>query len=332
MNMRLSCPTSLHRAGLAAFALLLALSLAIGVSAQTADDGAAKDTADDAPGSPDTGVEPDLAYGAFQRGYYLTAFELALPRARLGDPAAQTLIAELYDKGLGIARNPQEAAAWYEIAAASGNREAQFAYAIMLLEGKHVTADRDLARQMLRQSADAGHPVAQFNFAQLLVEERPTSKGIEIARGYYESAAKAGVADAYFALAQIYGSELNVLSQDLPKARDFLVRAARAGIENAQIELGIWLANGRGGEVDMAGARAWFRRAAMGGNVIAQNRLARMLLLGLGGEVDRLEAAKWYVLARRRGHKDAMLDDFFRSLDDETRSQALEAADRWPLG
>ena len=32
--------------------------------------------------------EPDLAYGAFQRGFYLTAFALAIERAEKGDPAA----------------------------------------------------------------------------------------------------------------------------------------------------------------------------------------------------------------------------------------------------
>src|SRR5690606_23932887 len=37
-------------------------------------------------------VEADYAFGAFQRGYFLTALELALPRAEQGDAAAQTLI------------------------------------------------------------------------------------------------------------------------------------------------------------------------------------------------------------------------------------------------
>ena len=31
----------------------------------------------------------DVAYAAFQRGYYLTALDLAKPLANLGDPAAQ---------------------------------------------------------------------------------------------------------------------------------------------------------------------------------------------------------------------------------------------------
>ena len=43
--------------------------------------------------SQDIFAKRDDAYGAFQRGYYLTALALALPRAEKADPAAQTLIA-----------------------------------------------------------------------------------------------------------------------------------------------------------------------------------------------------------------------------------------------
>ena len=49
-------------------------------------------------GDPDelesTGSPADYAYGAYQRGYYLTAMELALPRAEIGDPAAQTQVSQ----------------------------------------------------------------------------------------------------------------------------------------------------------------------------------------------------------------------------------------------
>lgn len=58
-------------------------------------------------------VPADLAFGAFQRGYFLTALEFALPRAEKGDVAAQTLIAEIYAKGLGVAQNDERAAGWY---------------------------------------------------------------------------------------------------------------------------------------------------------------------------------------------------------------------------
>src|SRR5690606_39847070 len=52
---------------------------------------------------PPAGV--DEAFGAYQRGYYLTALELALPRAENGDPYAQTLVAEIYANGLGVAED-----------------------------------------------------------------------------------------------------------------------------------------------------------------------------------------------------------------------------------
>ncbi len=273
--------------------------------------------------------EPDVAYGAFQRGYYLTAFKLALPRAQLGDPAAQTLIAVLYESGLGIKRDMNEATQWYKFAAENGSREAQFSYALKLLEGKYVSKDKNAARGLLKKSADAGHSAAQFNYAQMVVDERPTARGFEIALGYYEKAAANGVADAYFAISQIYARGYGVVTPNEKAAREILIKAALNHVENAQIELAIWLANGRGGEKDLNGALAWFRIAAIGGNVIAQNRLARMYALGLGTDVKPDEAAKWYVLARRRGHKDAMLDDFFNSLAPEVRKVALKAANNW---
>ena len=44
----------------------------------------------------------DLAYGAFQRGHYLTAFNEASKRAQQNDPAAMTLLGEIYAQGLGV--------------------------------------------------------------------------------------------------------------------------------------------------------------------------------------------------------------------------------------
>src|SRR5690606_10678661 len=61
----------------------------------------ASPAAPSAPTSPSTaqGGEPDLAYGAFQRGYYLTAFAHAVRQAEAGDSAAATLLGLLYAGG-----------------------------------------------------------------------------------------------------------------------------------------------------------------------------------------------------------------------------------------
>lgn len=264
----------------------------------------------------------DFAYGAYQRGRYLTAFELALPRANLGDAAAQTLIAELYDKGLGIAQDKKEATAWYEIAAKAGNREAQFSFAIKLLNGKYIEKDYDRAMKLMEQAAKAGHSVAMFNYAQQVINKNPGSKGFAVALPYLEKAAGAGVVDAYYALSQVYASGLGQAAPDEKSARFWLIRAARGGVDTAQIELAIQLANGKGGEKDEKSAVAWFRRAAYSGNVIAQNRLARMLAQGMGTEANAVQAAKWYILARRAGHVDFWLDEFLKTISQTDRAKA----------
>ena len=272
----------------------------------------------------------DLAYGAYQRGLYLTAFNLALPRANDGDAAAQTLIAELYEKGLGVARDTKEAAAWYEIAANSGNREAQFAYGLKLLKGIDVPQDVERGHEMMAVASDAGHPIAMFNRAQQLIDERPTGLGYRNALPLLEAAAERGVADAYYSLFQIYRDGLANGIQDPVKARHWLVRAARAGVEGARVELGVALARGEGGPRNLQQAANWFKLAANAGNVIAQNRLAH-LLVQLNGSDDLIaEAAMWHILARRAGRNDLELDQFLLSLDDELRSKALSMANQWP--
>jgi len=76
----------------------------------------------------------DLAYGAYQRGFYITAFAIATRRVEeKGDVRAMTLLGELYARGYGIARDDAKAADWYRLAADRGDREAMFALAMFHL-------------------------------------------------------------------------------------------------------------------------------------------------------------------------------------------------------
>ena len=73
--------------------------------------------------------QPDLAFGAFQRGHYQTALEEALKRIKANpdDAPAMTLLGELYREGFAVRRDPEAAARWYRLAAIKGDRQAQFA-------------------------------------------------------------------------------------------------------------------------------------------------------------------------------------------------------------
>lgn len=266
------------------------------------------------------------AFGAFQRGYYLTAMELALPRAQLGDPAAQTLLAELFASGLGVPRSMDDAAFWYKQAAEGGDAAAQFKYGVMLLEGRHVEADREKAELFMKKAADAGNAFAQFNHAQILVSAKPGPSGILEALPYFEQAAEGGVPDAQYALAQIYNNTAGIPDQKRARARELMEKAARGGFDTAQLDYAIWLIDGIGGDKDYENGFRWMEVAASRGNVVAQNRMAVLHINAIGTLGDPVQAGKWYILSRRAGYDDRSLDDFYQGLTDDEQKQAIEAA------
>lgn len=270
----------------------------------------------------------DVAYGAFQRGLYKTAYNLALERAKNGDPAAQTLVAELLSRGLGMRRDDKTAAGWYRRAAEQGVPEAQFQYALMLLDGKYVDKDEKEAFALMQAAAEAGNRFAQFNLAQMIMDREIGDDAVARAVDYYERAARAGLADAQYAMAQVRRNGLGGRKQDLAEARKWLTLAARQNYDTAQLELGTWLVEGRGGPKDEKSGFNWLMRAAQGGNVAAQNRLAKLYMNGLGTGPDSISAAAWYILAMRSGLSDPVMDDFMDGLTDEEQKTALERANR----
>lgn len=268
----------------------------------------------------------DDAYGAFQRGLYLSALNIALPKAQLGDAAAQTLVAELMNNGLGVRRNPTDAAFWYEQAAKAGDANAQYKLALMLLTGESVKQDKKAADEMMRKAAQGGNREAQFNVAQLLTAADPGEKGLKEALPYYEKAAMQGVPDAQYALSQLY------YHMDLPRekrvqARDWLLKAALAGYDTAQYDMAMWLINGVAGERDYEGGFRWMLIAANRGHVVAQNRLAKLYVNAIGTPPDPVEATKWYVISRKAGLADLELEDFFLGVDDKTQKEGIARAD-----
>ena len=268
----------------------------------------------------------DEAYGAFQRGFYLTAMNLALPKAQLGDAGAQTLVAELLNNGLGVKRSASDAVFWYEQAAKAGDANAQFKYALMLMGGTQVKRDRKLADEMMEKAAKGGNPEAMFNIAQIRVAATPGEKGLMEALPYYEKAAELGVPDAEYAVSQLY-INLPVSKEKQALARFWLEKAANARFDTALYDMGVWYINGIGGDRDYEKGFEWMKRAANRGHVVAQNKLAYLYINAIGTRPDPIEAAKWYVLSRRAGLSDLGLEDFYLGIEDDQQKEAVRRAD-----
>ncbi|MCV0394256.1 MAG: sel1 repeat family protein [Rhizobiaceae bacterium] len=272
--------------------------------------------------------QEDAAFGAFQRGLYLTALNLAKPRAEAGDGQAQTLMAEIYSRGLGVRQDPAKAAELYGKAAEQGVPEAQFQYALILLDGEHAKKDRERAFTLMRSAADAGNRFAQFNYAQMLVGREPGGEGLRKAVPYYELAAGQGLADAQYAMAQVHMNGVGGRRVNEAEARRWLEKAALQNFDSAQVELGTMLVQSGEGEAAEKLGYQWLKRAAESGNVAGQIRLARLYRAGIGVERDPVEAGAWYILARRAGLTDRQMDSFLYTLDPDQQKQALERANR----
>jgi TPR repeat protein len=271
---------------------------------------------------------PDYAYGAFQRGWFLTAFSLALERAEEGDAVAQTLLGVLLSRGLGVKQDLDAAADWYRLAGEGGDPEGLYALGQMHLDGRGAAEDSEKAAELFRKAADMGHAGSARELGYLLLAGKEGKKNAMLAAAYLSRAAREGDMDAQYTLGGLFMDGVGVVASEEQAARWFS-EAAKNGHVGAQIEYAILLFNGRGVTKDEAGAAYWFGLAAEADNPAAQVRLARMLAEGRGVEKDETAAARWYLIAKERGAEDTFMEDWLLRLDQPTREEAAVAAEKW---
>jgi uncharacterized protein len=271
----------------------------------------------------------DLAFGAFQRGYYITAFSLATERAAdKDDPKSMTLLGELYANGLGVPQDDKKAAEWYKLAAARGDANAMFALAMFYMQGRAGPRDRVESAKWLAAAAKLGHPVAAYDLALLYMEGELFPQDFGRAAELLRVAAQAGNPQAEYALGTLY-KEGRGVPKDMGEAVRLFGLAALGDQADAEVEYAIALFNGDGVARNQPLAAAIFRKAALNGNPIAQDRLAVILANGFGLKADPVEAAKWHLISKAAGETDLVLDDFVNKLDANSRSKAEAEAKPW---
>jgi TPR repeat protein len=271
---------------------------------------------------------PDYAFGAFQRGWFLTAFSLALEEAEKGDAVSQTLLGVLLSRGLGVKQDLGAAADWFRLAGEGGDPEALYALGQLYLNGQGVEQDTAKAAELFREAADAGHAGAARELGYLLLAGKGADKNAMLGAAYLSRAARLGDMDAQYTLAGLFVEGVGVVS-DPAIAAEWYAEAAKNGHVGAQVEYAIMLFNGEGVDKDEASAAHWFGLAANADNPAAQIRLARMLAEGRGVPQDKAAAARWYLIAKSRGEENSYMEDWLRELDPAIREAAEKAARDW---
>jgi len=137
-------------------------------------------------------IKADLNDGlaAARAGDYAAARVVWIPLARHGSAEAQFRLGWLFENGLGIEKNPIDAAEWYAQAAAQGYASAQFNLGMMYTDGRGVRRDDITAANYFRMAARQGHAKAAYNLGIFYQTGRGVGKDPVRAR-YWFGRAKA---------------------------------------------------------------------------------------------------------------------------------------------
>ena len=149
----------------------------------------------------------DEGANAYQRGDYSRALRELVPAAD-SDARAATLLASMFERGLGAAADPAQALLWLRRAGELGDIGAQLELARRYAAGS--AQDQREALDWYKRAAQGGSADAQYELGRAYAEGRGVSPDSQEAVRCMEQAAEAGVNAAAAWLAHAYEQGMGV--------------------------------------------------------------------------------------------------------------------------
>jgi localization factor PodJL len=150
-------------------------------------------------------------------------------------------------------------------AAVAGDDGAAYEIGVRFAEGHGAPANLEEAAYWFERAAAKGVVPAQFRLASLLEKGIGMKKDVARARRLYLAAAARGNAKAMHNLAVLYAEGIDG-KPDYANAAQWFRKAANAGISDSQFNLGVLAARGLGVEKNMPESYKWFALAAIQGD------------------------------------------------------------------
>ncbi|OYZ71897.1 MAG: hypothetical protein B7Y06_13050 [Burkholderiales bacterium 24-55-52] len=164
---------------------------------------------------------------AFMRHEYREAYEQCIYAANIGNPECLNAIGYLYQKGLGVSANPDEANRFFTLAAEKNNPGAQFNLAMSLqASGQPSAGDLEKSARWMLKSAEQKNVNAQVNMGTMYSQGRGVEANPSKAVYWWKKAADQGNAMAQNNLGWAYLNGRGV-SPDQALAKDWLEKASR---------------------------------------------------------------------------------------------------------
>ncbi len=157
-----------------------------------------------------TAALADFAQGraAYLRGDYGTALQQFRPLATAGNPAAQIGVGWIYDNGLGVPHDDEEAAKWYRLAAEQSCALAQQYIGLMYAEGQGVPKDLSEAAKWFRSGAARSDAGSQYNLGVMYRDGKGVRRDLVRAMLWFTLAAAADAGNPHAIQAKGAKSEL----------------------------------------------------------------------------------------------------------------------------
>ncbi len=238
----------------------------------------------------------------------LRQFESA---AALGDPAAMTMLALLYEGDAGLARQDY-AKAMDQISRAAELNHARAFRELGRIYSKGTLYQKDPIKsfEYYQRAADLGDPRARYEMGLILLRgDDGIEKDVQQALAYFQAAADEGNVTAQQRLASLfhYGVEVPGTGRkesDPKKALHWYEEAAINGSPNAQVTLArIFEAGSLGAPRDLAEALKYYEMAAEQDFLQGLEQAAEYYENGETGVTDPKKAARYWIRAAELGSK-----------------------------
>ena len=106
----------------------------------------------------------------YQRGEYAQAIESWLPLAQQGHVSAQINLAVMYERGMGVTEDIEQALRWYQAAARQGSAIAQYNLGLFLADRKLLTTNDEDGLYWLLKAAAQHYADAQYQLGLMYAE------------------------------------------------------------------------------------------------------------------------------------------------------------------
>lgn len=224
--------------------------------------------------------------------------------ASKGNLEAICFLAELYLKGFGVPKDPDQAFKLFSEAEQKGSKYATIAIGEFYMNGEIVEQDRaEGYRRLIDGYNHLKVPVIAGELALCYYLDEEYENALKYARLAADAEEEVG----YLILGNLYLDGLCV-EQDNSKAFEYFMQSAAQGNFTASNQIGWMYSEGCGVEENPEQAFFWYNESAQKGHPRGMNNLAYCYQKGYGVTQDFEKAAEWYKKSADLGVVESMIE------------------------